>query len=178
MKILRHSLSKREKKKIIDELSRSYTFIVEREKVKKMKMERVLVSNNDEINLILMNSFPSFFRYKDRYYPTLHYIAKIINDEGIDFIRNMMRYVVVDKGALKPLLRGADVMKPGIKETNGFNKGDIVIVFLIDKWIPIVVGIALIDYNSEITRGKAIENIHRIGDKIWNLSEKILRTGE
>ncbi len=176
MKILRYLLSKKEKKKIIDELSHSYMFIVEeKESTKKLKVERVLI-NNGEIDLILINSFPSFFKYNNRYYPTLHYIAKIISDKGISYVKNTLRYVAVDEGALKPLLRGADVMKPGIKETNGFKKGDTVIVFLIDKWIPIVVGTALMDYSSEVVKGKAIENIHRIGDRIWNLSEKMLKT--
>ncbi len=175
MKILRHLLSKKEKKKIIDELSRSYRFLVEeRGSIKKLKVERVLV-NNGEIDLILINSFPSFFKYNNKYYPTLHYIAKIISDKGLSYIRSILKYVAVDEGALKPLLRGADVMRPGIKETNGFKKGDTVIVFLIDKWIPIVVGIALMDYSDKVTRGKAIENIHRIGDKIWDFSEKILK---
>ncbi len=175
MKILRYPLSKKEKKKIIDELSRSRILSINRnESIKKIVMERIIV-NNGEIDLILINSFPSFFKHNDRYYPTLHYIAKIISEKSINYVKETFKYIAVDEGALKPLLRGADVMRPGIKEANNFKKDDIVIVFLIDKWIPIVVGRALIDYDSNIRKGKAIENIHRIGDKIWDFSEKMLK---
>ena len=175
MKILRHLLSKKEKKRLFEELSSIYRYVVEeKDNIKKLKVERI-TTTSDEIELILINDLPSFFKYYNKYYPTLHLIAEIISSKGINYVKEVFKYAVVDEGALKPLLRGADVMKPGIKETNGFKKGDTVIIFLIDKWIPIVIGEALKDYNELQERGKIIKNLHRIGDKIWDISEKIAK---
>ncbi len=175
MKILRHLLSKKEKRKLFEELSSMYRYVVEeKDNIKKLKVEKITTTSN-EIELILINEYPSFFKYYNKYYPTLHLIAEIISNKGINYAKEVFKYAVVDEGALKPLLRGADVMKPGIKETKGFKKGDTVIVFLIDKWIPIVIGEALKDYNEHQERGKIIKNLHRIGDKIWDISEKIAK---
>ncbi|ENN96481.1 RNA-binding protein [Methanocaldococcus villosus KIN24-T80] len=61
-------------------------------------------------------------------------------------------------------------MVPGIKEVDNFNKGDVVFVLDEVHKKPICVGIALMSHeeikNSE--KGKAIKNIHYVGDKIWN----------
>ena len=175
MKILRHLLSKKEKKKLFEELSNTYRYIMEeKNNIKRLKVERI-TTTDDGIELILINEFPSFFKYHNKYYPTLHLIAEIISNKSVNYVKEVFKYAVVDEGALKPLLRGADVMKPGIKETNCFKKGDTIIIFLIDKWIPIVIGEALKDYDEQQERGKVIKNLHRIGDKIWNISEKIAK---
>ncbi len=175
MKILRYLLSKKEKKRLFEELSHLYNYInKERDNIKKLKVEKIIVNNETE--LILIDSFPSFFKTNNKYYPTLHLIARIIENKGIDYVKKSFKYVAVDSGALRPLLRGADVMKPGIKETSGFKKDDVVVVFLIDKWIPIVIGTAITDYDEHVDKGKTIKNIHRIGDRIWDLSERIIKT--
>lgn len=89
------------------------------------------------------------------------------------------RIVVVDMGAVKPLLRGADVMIPGIVEVKGFfNKGDPVVVVDEKYNKPLIVGKALIQsqdiVSKKLSKGKAIENIHRIGDKLWNLTKSLI----
>ncbi|MCD6492629.1 MAG: pseudouridine synthase, partial [Archaeoglobaceae archaeon] len=77
--------------------------------------------------------------------------------------------VVVDEGALKFIMNGADIMKPGIVYADeNIKKGDFVYVAVEGKETPIAVGIALTN-GKEMTdgKGKAVKNIHHLKDKIW-----------
>ncbi len=85
--------------------------------------------------------------------------------------------VVVDAGAVKHILNGADVMRPGIKGIEGdFNKGDPVLI-LDEKKRVVAVGIALYDKKEleSMERGKVIYNAHYLGDKIWKLSIELVK---
>ena len=84
---------------------------------------------------------------------------------SIDMFSGFKR-VYVDSGAVKPITNGADVMAPGIKGGD-FEAGDYVVVFLESLNAPLAVGKALISFSMLGEHGKAIENIHYKGDKIW-----------
>ncbi len=79
-------------------------------------------------------------------------------------------YIIVDEGAVRFIMNGADVMKPGIVSVKGeVKKGDFVIVVEEKKNTPIAVGIAIVDGPEMISgKGRAVKNIHHVGDKIWN----------
>ena len=88
-------------------------------------------------------------------------------------------FVKVDQGAVKHILNGADVMRPGITDfSEEIHKDDVVIVLEPSKGLPIAVGIAL--FNSEeiksMKKGKVIKTIHYYKDNFWNLGIKGLRT--
>ncbi|MFP4119084.1 MAG: PUA domain-containing protein [Candidatus Woesearchaeota archaeon] len=74
--------------------------------------------------------------------------------------------VTVDKGAIKFLVNGADVMRPGITDAEEFNQGDMVVV--VDETVgkPISVCKALYDSNELLGKdsGKVLENYHHVGD--------------
>ncbi len=117
--------------------------------------------------LIIINNVPAFIVVDDNCIPHLKYLLS----KGYDWLP----YVVVDMGAVKPLLRGADVMVPGIRRINGvFEPGDIVVVVDEKYGKPFVVGKALVSskdiVEGKVTRGKALENIHRVGDRFWRMS--------
>lgn len=110
-----------------------------------------------------------------------------ILDDSLDFIRdgnglyphlssgkvNMLPSVVVDMGAIPYVCNGADVMAPGIKEmADAFDEGDIVVVRDITHRKALAVGRAL-KSSAEIEasrKGKVIQNLHYVGDKLWKLS--------
>jgi len=73
-------------------------------------------------------------------------------------------------------MNGADVMIPGIVEFEEFSKDVLVSIWEPKKETPIAIGKALIDSKimKELKKGKAIKNIHYVGDKIWNLTLKII----
>ncbi|HUR70323.1 MAG TPA: PUA domain-containing protein [Candidatus Thermoplasmatota archaeon] len=82
------------------------------------------------------------------------------------------RYVTVDMGAIKFVNNGADIMAPGITEADpGIMPGDFVWVRDEKNKVPLAVGEALVP-GAQMPRGpkgKAIKNLHRVGDEMWNL---------
>ena len=79
--------------------------------------------------------------------------------------------VVVDSGAVKHVVNGADVMAPGVVEVEGdFTRGDLVVVVDERYKRPLCLGIALVDKSelASMAKGKVVENLHHVGDKLWN----------
>jgi len=79
--------------------------------------------------------------------------------------------VVVDVGAVKHVVNGADVMAPGVVRVEGdFARGDLVVVVDEKHGRPLCVGAALVDRSelASMTKGKVVENLHYVGDKLWN----------
>lgn len=143
-------LRKREAKKVINEISRIGVEI-------KGNLD---VINFGDIDIILVDNEPLILKYNERYYLTVYGVIKL---------RPERNKVVVDEGALKFIMNGADVMKPGIVYADeDIKKDDFVYVVVEGKETPIAVGIALVD-GKEMTegKGKAIKNIHHLKDKIW-----------
>ncbi|MEM2005196.1 MAG: PUA domain-containing protein [Zestosphaera sp.] len=114
--------------------------------------------------LIVLNGVPALIELKDGgKIPTL----VLIKLSGFESTHS----AVVDEGAVKYVLNGADVMAPGITHVSSFGKGDVVSVWGPTRETPLCVGRALIsgDEIMKIRKGKAIENIHYAGDKIWRV---------
>lgn len=109
--------------------------------------------------LIFENNDPIFFLKEGRLVPTLKSLVK----------NNILKQIVVDMGAVKFVVSGADIMRPGIKEFPDFDKGEIVSIVDINNKKPIAVGLTM--FSSDDIRlmqtGKVIRNLHYVGDKIW-----------
>lgn len=118
-----------------------------------------LVECVDE-KIILINKKPCFFYYEKRLVPTLQVLQE----------KELLKKIAVDMGAVKFLIGGADVMRPGVKEIDeNIKEGDFVVVVDVNNKKALCVGIALFsaeDMNKQVS-GKVIKNIHYIGDSIW-----------
>lgn len=101
---------------------------------------------------------------------------------GIPFltIRGLLRYgatkrfITVDMGAVKFVYNGADVMGPGIVDfDNGIKEGDLVWVRDVKNLRPLAVGRALLsaDALARKEKGKAVQSIIHVGDKLWLVDE-------
>ncbi len=78
--------------------------------------------------------------------------------------------VVVDMGAIPHVCNGADVMAPGVVEVRGdFEEGDLVVVRDERHGKALAVGRALKSSEgiSLTDKGKVVENLHYVGDKLW-----------
>jgi len=116
-----------------------------------------------EFKVILVNKISAFFYYDEKIIPTLKFLQ---NHPTI------LKQVVVDMGAVKFMVSGADVMRSGIVEiAPEISKDDFVVIVDVNNKKPLAVGIAL--YSSEemkeIKTGKVIRNIHFVGDELWKL---------
>ena len=127
----------------------------------------------DEFKIILINKLPSFFYYNNQLYP--HYNNQLVPTLKYLQNNNLLKKVIVDMGAVKFIIGGADVMRPGIVELEeGINKDDLIVVVDQNNKKPLAVGIALLNSDDmrTATSGKVIKNIHYVGDQIWKFEAR------
>jgi len=82
------------------------------------------------------------------------------------------RRVTVDAGAVKFVVNGADIMRPGITAvTDDVKAGSPVQVVDERHGKALAIGIALLDAADirAATAGKMVKHLHFVGDDIWNL---------
>ena len=115
-----------------------------------------------EYKLISVNNVFCFFYYKDKLIPALKLLLR----------NNFLPKIIIDMPAVKFIINGADVMRPGIKEIGDFPKEAIIVIVDETHQKPLAIGQAL--FSSEemknLNSGKVIKNLHYVGDKIWNSS--------
>ena len=83
--------------------------------------------------------------------------------------RGLFPQIFVDEGAVKALLRGADLMAPGIKGMNGeFSEGSIVEIILLGQEVPFAIGTATVDSSAvNGLKGPAITILHKLNDGLY-----------
>jgi PUA-domain protein len=148
----RHSLKRKETKKIIDEASKTLgEFTVSRVEAGEFEDGRTVYYLDGEVQLV---------RDDDGLYPTL-------NSRRIEGLPG----VVVDMGAIPYVCNGADVMAPGITDMIGeFEEGDIVVVRDVRHNKALAVGKAMRTSREimDSKKGKVIRNLHYVGDRLWD----------
>ena len=113
-----------------------------------------------KVKVILVNNEPLLIEYDGKHYVSVYVAIKLKPEKY---------RVEVDEGALKFVMNGADVMKPGIVYADErIKEGDFVYVTVEGKESPIAVGIALCSGKEmKEGKGKAVKNLHHLKDKIW-----------
>ncbi|MEK6916649.1 MAG: RNA-binding protein [Nanoarchaeota archaeon] len=110
--------------------------------------------------LVLINGQPMFFYYEKEIIPTLKFLLQ----------HDALKKITVDMGAVKFIVKGADIMRPGItKIDENIQKNEIIVVVDETHNKPLAVGRVL--FNSEelnsMNSGNVIKNIHYVGDETW-----------
>jgi PUA domain protein len=90
-----------------------------------------------------------------------------------------LKRVVVDMGAVPHVAGGADVMSPGVVRVEGeVRPGELVAVVDERHGKILAVGEALVPGGEMVgRRGKAVRNLHHVGDRSWRLAEEALKKG-
>lgn len=117
----------------------------------------------DEYSLILVDGKPLLFEIEGHLFPTVR---------GALEMELQKRLVTVDKGAIRFVSNGADIMAPGVVEADPeIKEGDLVIIVEETHRKPLAIGRALMDGPQmvEADSGKAIKSITHVGDKLWNM---------
>jgi PUA-domain protein len=128
------------------------------------KGSEIYVIKIDDVKIFVMNKQPIFFYFGEKLLPTLNLILQEDN------IYSLFPKVVVDMGAVRFVLNGADIMRPGIVSIDTFSDGDFILVVDVKYKKPLAIGRALFDSEKMKTldSGKVVQNIHYLNDKIWN----------
>jgi PUA domain protein len=117
-----------------------------------------------EGSFVSVNGEIVFFYFGELIVPTLKLILR----------GNFLKMVVIDMPAVRFIVNGADVMRPGIKAADGFSKDAVVVIVDENNKKPLAIGLAMFSSGEMMAmeRGKVVRNIHHVGDDIWkgNLS--------
>ena len=118
-----------------------------------------LAETDQEIDLIFVDGRPLIMVMEERPFLTVL---------GAIELRPHKKVVIVDSGAVRFIVNGADVMNPGIVSADPeIEAGDLVIVAEERHKKPLAVGMALISGKEMHGEGKAIKSLHHVGDQIW-----------
>jgi len=95
---------------------------------------------------------------------------------GSPKVLEMFPSVTVDEGAIRFLLNGADIMRPGIRKLDDWGSpGAIVVVKEEKKGRAIAIGLSTVSGSeaSEMTKGSCLKNLHHVGDRYWTLHKAV-----
>ncbi|AYK14437.1 MAG: RNA-binding protein [Methanosarcina flavescens] len=123
-------------------------------------LERITL---EEHSIILVDGKPLLFEIEGHLFPTVRGALEM----GLQ-----KRVVTVDKGAVRFVSNGADIMAPGIVAADPeIKEGDLVIIVEETHKKALAIGKALMGGQemAEATSGKAIKSITHVGDKLWNM---------
>lgn len=126
------------------------------------KKDNLELLEEDNIKIILLNGEPAFFYHQERVVPLLKFLQT----------QELLKKITVDMGALKFILNGADIMRPGIVAVDeDIQKEEPVVIIDEKNKKPIAVGIALLNGTELMTlkTGKVIKTIHYVGDAFWKI---------
>jgi PUA domain protein len=128
----------------------------------KQVVEEIVVEDG---KLYLLDSKPFALSSGIGLFPSL------MNDEVLKTLPS----IIVDMGAIPHICNGADIMRPGIREIHGeFGKGVVLLIKDVKFGKPIGICVAEISSDSmkSMTKGKAAQNVHYVGDKFWQALKK------
>lgn len=136
---------------------------------KELEQYKIALSKKDQVELIednykiiFINKKPSFFYFGEKLVPTL----KLLQEN------NFLKKITIDMGAVKFIVNGADIMRPGIVEIEPcIVKDEIISVIDKNNKKTLAIGIALFssDEMKNMSSGKVIKNIHYVGDELWRM---------
>ena len=113
-----------------------------------------------DVKVVKLKDEPLFFYSNGEILPTLKMALK----------GTSLKKITVDMGAVKFVVNGADIMRPGIVHIqDGIAKDEVIEIIDVNNTKPLAIGRALFSTGemSALEKGKVIKNLHWIGDKIW-----------
>lgn len=114
-----------------------------------------------------------------------------VNLDGLTFIQSEERFLpflgsketldlfpsaTVDEGAIRFMLNGADVMRPGIRSFDQWGEtGRLVVVKEEKKGRAIAIGKATVTSGDALsmTKGICLKNVHHVGDRYWTIHRMV-----
>jgi malignant T-cell-amplified sequence len=131
------------------------------------------VKCEDRISVYTLDSKPLFSQhFDDDLVPSLRLLHTLPND-SIPAVR-------VDRGAIKFILGGANIMCPGLTskgavlpDSPGYEKGQVVAIYAEGKEHALAVGVLTMSTEEikSINKGIGVEVIQYLGDGLWHMKE-------
>jgi PUA domain protein len=150
----RHHLKGSDARKIIAKIE---PFLEDPSSLRQSSLEMAV--SDEGVDLIFIDSRPMLMIVEDQPFFTVL---------GAIELSPHKRLVVVDSGAVRFVVNGADVMKPGIVSADPeIAVGDLVVIVEERHNKPLAIGRALVAGTEMKGEGKAVKSLHHVGDAIW-----------
>ncbi|CAL5380968.1 unnamed protein product [Camellia sinensis] len=130
------------------------------------KSPLIVAKCQNHLNLVLVNNVPLFFNIRDGpYMPTLRLLHQY---------PNIMKKLQVDRGAIKFVLSGANIMCPGLTSPGGALDDDVaeetpVAIMAEGKQHALAIGFTKMSAKDirAINKGIGVDNMHYLNDGLW-----------
>lgn len=161
----RHYIQKSQIKELKADISKQYDdkFI---NQIFPNKARIELIETDAGDTLYAINNVLKLWKSNDGYIPVL----TLLLNKQVD-----LKKVVVDKGAIRFVANGADIMRPGITTIDpGIKKDEIIVIVDDNHDRALAVGKAMFDAKEmdEKSSGKVVLNLHTISDKVWQFEKE------
>ena len=161
----RHFIQKSQIKDLQDDILAQYDEkFVNQIFPKKARIEVIQTDAGD--TLYAVNNVLKLWKSKEGYIPVL----TLLLNKQVD-----IKKIVVDKGAIRFVTNGADVMRPGItKIDSSIKKGDIVVIVDENHDRALAIGKSMFDAKQmeDKNSGKVVKNLHTIQDNVWEFEKE------
>jgi len=157
----RHLLKKREQRDEIEQIEKDLGSPIGLDD--KSPIESGIL--DDGSHVLLLDGEIIFFEHNGRKIPTLRALLK-----GIIEIPE----ITVDMGAVKYVVNGADIMRPGItKVDDKVSENGIVAIVDERHGKPLAVGISQLSATDlkAVSSGKVIKSVHHVNDPLWEFGK-------
>ncbi len=120
---------------------------------------------DDGTRVLLYGSEILFFEKDKRFFPTLHALLKSMVS---------VPKVTVDMGAVRFVVNGADIMRPGVVAVDdSVRENSVVAIVDQNHGKPLAVGISKMNAEEmwASTKGKVVLSIHHVNDHLWDFTK-------
>ena len=152
----RHTMKRRNAKLLLEKAEKTVGKIIAK------TIEEGTIQNSEKV--YFLDGKMQLYSVEDSLIPTLIF-------EDLERFPSIM----IDMGAVPYICNGADVMAPGIVTIKrDFNHGEIVVIRDIINEKSLAIGRSLSSSQEimETKKGKVVQNLHYVGDKLWDLLVK------
>jgi PUA domain protein len=161
----RHFIRKSEFKPLKDSMLRQYNQkFVDQIFPKHSKVEVIQTEAGD--TLYAINNELKLWKSNEGYIPVL----TLLLNKKVD-----LKKIVVDRGAIKYVANGADIMRPGITNIDPAIKiNEIIQIVDVDHERALAIGKAMFNAKEikEKKSGKVVKNLHTIQDSVWKFEKQ------
>lgn len=157
----RHLLKKREQREEIEKIEKDLRSSIGLDE--KSQIESGIL--DDGSHILLLDGEIIFFEHDGRKFPTLRALLK-----GIIQIPQ----IIVDMGAVKYVVNGADIMRPGITQVDDQVIANGIVAIVDERHRkPLAVGISQLSASDlrQASSGKVIKSIHHVNDDLWEFGK-------
>ncbi|KAK0589896.1 hypothetical protein LWI29_019883 [Acer saccharum] len=132
------------------------------------KVPLIVAKCQNHLNLVLVNNVPLFFNIRDGpYMPTLRLLHQY---------PTIMKKLQVDRGAIKFVLAGANIMCPGLTSPGGALDDEVeaetpVAIMAEGKQNALAIGFTKMSAKDikTINKGIGVDNMHYLNDGLWKM---------